>query len=305
DHQVNTSAIGGPRAAGLLLYRIMLLTTWSILGLPGVSKKKAEEAVRGSSVKIEGRDVLATWKLLVALVVTPLLYSFYTFIVVLVSFRKKWILKWKVFAPIATFCTLVTGSYVTIRFVESGLDVYKSIRPLFLSLLPWTRPSIENLRAVREQLSDNLTNLINELAPKIYPDFNVDRIIEAAERSSITPTKSLFQSPIDWIDDKVFNWDRLSGDTSEVDDVLFFFEKNNGSASGRSRTSSWGSGSSSRLGSRANSFVGTSGEGFRVEAMTRLPKDQPFSTVTRRIMTSVSNKENEDDSGYQGDMDDR
>ncbi|CAG8558444.1 3355_t:CDS:2 [Gigaspora margarita] len=35
DHQVNTSAIGGPRAAGLLLYRIMVLTSWSILGLPG------------------------------------------------------------------------------------------------------------------------------------------------------------------------------------------------------------------------------------------------------------------------------
>ncbi|CAG8635122.1 10816_t:CDS:2 [Cetraspora pellucida] len=308
DHQVNKSAIGGPRAAGLLLYRIILLTTWSILGLPGVSKRKAEDAVRGSSVKIAGRDVLATWKLLVALVVTPLLYSFYTFIVVLVSFRKRWILKWKVFAPMVTFCTLVTGSYVTIRFVESGLDIYKSIRPLFLSLLPWTRPSIENLCAVREQLSNNLTDLINELAPKIYPDFDVDRIIEAAERSAMAPTKSLFQSPIDWIDDKVFNWERLAGDTSELDDVFFFFEKNNGSASGRSRTSSWGSVSGSRPVSRANSFgsVGSSGEGFRVEAMTGLPKDQPFSTVTRRIMTSRSkNKENEDDSGYQGDQEDR
>ncbi|CAG8769313.1 19316_t:CDS:2, partial [Racocetra persica] len=239
DHQVNKSAIGGPRAAGLLLYRIILLTTW--------------KAVRGSSVKIAGRDVLATWKLLVALVVTPLLYSFYTFIVVLVSFRKRWILKWKVFAPIVTFCTLVTGSYVTIRFVESGLDIYKSIRPLFLSLLPWTRPSIENLCTVREQLSNNLTDLINELAPRIYPDFNVDRIIEAADRSTMTPIPSLFQSPIDWIDDKVFNWERLAGDTSELDDVLFFFEKNNGSASGRSRTSSWGSVSGSRPVSRANS----------------------------------------------------
>ncbi|CAG8548205.1 10698_t:CDS:2, partial [Scutellospora calospora] len=310
DHQVHKSAIGGPRAAGLLLYRIMLLTTWSILGLPGfilnlplviiarkVSKRKAEEAVRSSSVKIAGRDVLATWKLLVALVVTPLLYSFYTFIVVLVSFKKRWILKWKVFAPIATFCTLVTGSYVTIRFVESGRDIYK--------------PSIENLCTVREQLSNNLTDLINELAPRIYPDFDVERIIEAAERSSVTPTKSLFQSPIDWIDDKVFNWERLTGDTSELDDVFFFFEKNNGSASGRSRTSSWGSGSSTRpgTGSRANSFgsVGSSGEGFRVEAMTELPKDQPFSTVTKR-MTSLSRsqtKENEDDTGYQGDREDR
>jgi glycerol-3-phosphate O-acyltransferase/dihydroxyacetone phosphate acyltransferase len=74
---------------------------------------------------VAGRDVLATWKLLVALVVTPTLYGFYTFIVVLISFKYKWILKWKVFAPISTFCTLVTGSYVTIRFYESGIDVYK------------------------------------------------------------------------------------------------------------------------------------------------------------------------------------
>ncbi|PKK68816.1 hypothetical protein RhiirC2_633107, partial [Rhizophagus irregularis] len=47
------------------------------------------EAVRGSSVKVAGRDVLATWKLLVALVVTPTLYGFYTFIVVLISFKYK------------------------------------------------------------------------------------------------------------------------------------------------------------------------------------------------------------------------
>ncbi|CAG8846320.1 17803_t:CDS:1, partial [Racocetra persica] len=40
--------------------------------------------------------------------------------------------------------------------------------------------------------------------------------------------------------------------------------------------------------------------------MTELPKDQPFSTVTRRIMTSSrsQNGENEDDSGYQGDQED-
>ncbi|POG82366.1 hypothetical protein GLOIN_2v1447155, partial [Rhizophagus irregularis DAOM 181602=DAOM 197198] len=127
------------------------------------------EAVRGSSVKVAGRDVLATWKLLVALVVTPTLYGFYTFIVVLISFKCKWILKWKVFAPISTFCILVTGSYVTIRLYESGIDIYKSIHPLFLSLLPWAKSS-KKLRTVREQLSTDITNLINESAPQIYHD---------------------------------------------------------------------------------------------------------------------------------------
>jgi glycerol-3-phosphate O-acyltransferase/dihydroxyacetone phosphate acyltransferase len=35
DHQVNKLSMGGTRAAGLLFYRVMLLATWGILGLPG------------------------------------------------------------------------------------------------------------------------------------------------------------------------------------------------------------------------------------------------------------------------------
>ncbi|CAI2163339.1 6790_t:CDS:2 [Funneliformis geosporum] len=321
DHQVNRSAMGGTRAAGLLFYRVILLATWGILGLPGfilnlplviiarkISERKAKEAARGSSIKVAGRDVLATWKLLVALVVTPTLYGFYTFIVILISFKYKWILKWKVFAPISTFCTLVTGSYVTIRFYESGIDVYKSIRPLFLSLLPWTRSSIQNLRTVREKLSTDITNLINELAPQIYHDFDVERIVQAAAERSVMPTlsNSLFQSPINWLDDRIFNWER-QGETSEFDDVIYFLEKNNGSTSGRSRTSSWASGSSSRSRSRANSFTsGPPGESYRVEALTELPRDKPFSELHSRTggFTRIKSKESEEDSGYHGDRED-
>ncbi|PKY51530.1 hypothetical protein RhiirA4_483176 [Rhizophagus irregularis] len=64
---------------------------------------------------------------------------------VFISFKYKWILKWKVLAPISTFRILVTGSYVTIRLYESGIDIYKSIHSLFLSLLPWAKSSIKNL----------------------------------------------------------------------------------------------------------------------------------------------------------------
>ncbi|CAG8569802.1 2043_t:CDS:10 [Funneliformis mosseae] len=306
DHQVNRSAMGGTRAAGLLFYRVILLATWGILGLPG--ERKAKEAVRVSSIKVAGRDVLATWKLLVALVVTPMLYGFYTFIVVLISFKYRWILKWKVFAPISTFCTLVTGSYATIRFYESGIDVYKSIRPLFLSLLPWTRSSIKNLRTVREILSTDITNLINELAPQIYHDFDVERIVQAAAERSVMSTlsNSLFQSPINWLDDRIFNWER-QGETSEFDDVIYFLEKNNGSASGRSRTSSWASGSNSRPRSRANSITsGPPGESYRVEALTELPRGEPFSKLNLRTggFTKIKSKESEEDPGYHGDGED-
>ena len=164
----------------------------------------------------------------------------------------------------------------------------RSIRPLFLSLLPWARSSIQNLRTVREQLSTDITSLINELAPQIYDDFDVERIVQARP---VTPSKSLFQSPINWLDDKVFNWER-QGETSEFDDVIYFLEKNNGSTSGRSRTSSWGSNSRPR--SRAPSTDN------RVDALTKLPKNTPFAQLPNRI----KNKESEEDSGYQGDKED-
>jgi glycerol-3-phosphate O-acyltransferase/dihydroxyacetone phosphate acyltransferase len=45
-----------------------------------VSASKARQAVVKSSVKIHGRDVAATWKVLVALVLLPVLWVTYTWL---------------------------------------------------------------------------------------------------------------------------------------------------------------------------------------------------------------------------------
>ena len=43
-----------------------------------VAACKAAQAVRVSSVKLEGRDVISTWKIMVSLVAYPALYVVYT-----------------------------------------------------------------------------------------------------------------------------------------------------------------------------------------------------------------------------------
>ncbi|CAG8570949.1 879_t:CDS:2 [Ambispora gerdemannii] len=322
DHQVNKKVLGGRRSAGLLIYRVFLLFFWSVLGLPGfvlnlpiivvarlIASKKAKEAVKASSVKVAGRDVLATWKLLVALVFTPILYGFYAFIVFGISVKYNWPTKWKIFGPILSFFLMSVGSYTTIRLVETGLDIKKSLKPLLLSLLPGRRDDIQNLSEVREKLSHDLTELINELGPKIYADFDAERIVQAERPLSSSTTSnntSLFHSPVNWLDDQVFNWETVAN--SECDDVFFFMDKQNGSVTGRSRTSSWAaSGQTSRTRSRASSVGGTPGESFRVEAMTELPRNKPFSELTGRTNATIPRVEVRDvdeDLGYQGDKED-
>jgi glycerol-3-phosphate O-acyltransferase/dihydroxyacetone phosphate acyltransferase len=103
----------------------------SILNLPivitakALSAKKAKEALASSTVKIAGRDVLATWKFLVGLVLIPLLYGLYTLIVLCICLRSN--LSWfhTILFPLMTWTLLPFVSYASMRFAENGVDVFK------------------------------------------------------------------------------------------------------------------------------------------------------------------------------------
>ncbi|KAF8924493.1 hypothetical protein EDD21DRAFT_389134 [Dissophora ornata] len=319
DHQVNIHTTRR-HAIGLLIFRLFQIVFLSCLALPGtlmnlpvaivarvISNRKAREALAASTVKIAGRDVLATWKLLVALGLMPVLYFSYSVLVFVycgrfdISFTTRLLIAWAAWALIP-FVT-----YASIRFGEVGVDIFKSIRPLSLSIIPGEESTINDLRKARAELQRTITNLINELAPEIYPDFDSTRILDPSPNdrpsrsaSGTNLAQTIFNTatqPLSqWLgNDGRFEWERA--DDSDADDVFFFLNPS-GSVRGRSRASSWGGvytplgeGSRSRNRSRTSSF--TSGqiqlsEGFKLEALTELPRDKPFAEVTRRL--SVSRK---------------
>src|ERR1700722_14194255 len=83
------------------------------------------EALAGSSVKLAGRDVLATWKLLVGLVLIPTLYGLYSLLAFIFLVRTEWNWKVKLFIPLTIWNTLPFISYASMRFAENGLEVYR------------------------------------------------------------------------------------------------------------------------------------------------------------------------------------
>lgn len=266
------------------------------------------EALAASTVKIAGRDVLATWKLLVALGLMPALYFSYSVLVFIfcgrfdLSFKSRLLIAWAAWACIP-FVT-----YASIRFGEQGIDIFKSIRPLFLSIIPGEESTFDDLRKARAELRKTITNLINELAPEIYPDFDSKRILDPSPNdrpsrsaSGTNLAQTIFNTaaqPLNqWLGkDGRFEWERA--EDSDADDVFFFLNPA-GAIQGRSRASSWGGGwtpaadgSRSRNRSRTSSFTSGQiqlGEGFKLEALTELPRDKPFAEVTRRL--SISRKQ--------------
>lgn len=80
-----------------------------------------------STVKLTGRDVLATWKGLIALAVAPLLYACYALLAALVAKRANVPFKWQLSASLGVFIALPLMNFAALKFGEAGMDVLKCV----------------------------------------------------------------------------------------------------------------------------------------------------------------------------------
>lgn len=195
DHQVEYAKFSAFRVVFTLIYRVGKLSLLGLGALPGfilfapvfaatrvISRKKAAEALKASTVKVQGKDVMATWKLLVALAFAPVLYNFYVVILCWWTYSHRvfgLMPNWMPIIGVAIFGWILfpTITFAALRFGEIGMDIFKSLRPLVLSLNPTSANTIHKLRERRAKLATEVTDLINTLGPELFPDFDSARII--------------------------------------------------------------------------------------------------------------------------------
>lgn len=195
DHQVEYARLSYPKVIFTLFYRLGKIISLSAGVLPGlvlfapvfivskvISIKKSREALAASTVKLEGRDVIATWKLLVSMAFAPVLYNFYTILLTYWAYRNRingYVPEWVPLWSIVLFGYIIfpTITFAALRFGEVGMDIVKSLRPLILTLNPASSNTLVELRKRREELSAQVTEVINTLGPEMFPDFDSARII--------------------------------------------------------------------------------------------------------------------------------
>lgn len=212
DHQVewgNTGKRPWWFVLGTLIYRLGELLVLAIGTLPGLlmfwplfvitklySQKKSREALAASTVKIKGRDVITTWKLMVAMAAAPALYLYYVIIVsswlvynrrggyytdrvpwwmVARNYIPDWVPIW-LFA-VLFFSLCITLTFAALRIGEIGMDVMKSLPPLFVALDPRSSSALARLQRHREMLATKVTEVVNTFGPEVFPDFDAKRIV--------------------------------------------------------------------------------------------------------------------------------
>ena len=184
------------RLLPIFFFRIIKLILLATLAFPGIvlfspvfiiskffSLRKAKSALANSTVKVKANDVVATWKILISLIIAPLLYSFYAsigtwycrthhYLTTIGSFTLWFSLY--MLGVLVTYSALVTG--------EQGMDLFKSIRPLYLSI--FSGDTISELKQKRMELAEQITEVVNRFGPELFPnDFN---LLELKDHLNVT-----------------------------------------------------------------------------------------------------------------------
>ncbi|PCH38236.1 glycerol-3-phosphate O-acyltransferase [Wolfiporia cocos MD-104 SS10] len=246
DHQVPRAQKASWKTFGLLMYRLGVLIVWSLLALPGVilngpifiatsviSKKKAKEALAASVVKISGRDVIGSWKIMIAVGLTPVLYGFYAFVAAVVAYKAGASPAWRIWTPIIVFISLPFVAYAALKFGEAGMDVLKSLRPLVITLVPGQSRILDELKMMRTRVANELLEVINEFGPKLYNDFDENRILvpsasappsggrpgmwrRKSSTNGVEGQGSILVHPMTWLDEHLFGWSRSASRGTSV-----------------------------------------------------------------------------------------
>lgn len=203
DHQVEWgNAKQKPRwlAALTCVYRLGQLVTLAVATLPSlalfwpifittkiISIRKQRAALAASVVKLKGRDVVSTWKILVAMGLAPMLYIWYTFVTTLWLHHCRhdgyyaslvpWAIRADTYVPnsiplqvfsAAFFGLLIAISFAGLRIGEIGVDITKSLRPILIILGPRSSDTLSEIRAERQRLSARVVEAIHTFGSETF-----------------------------------------------------------------------------------------------------------------------------------------
>lgn len=194
DHQVESlNSLNRLSTAVRFLEVLLKCAIFTSLSLPGavlfspvfitahyISRKKAKEALEASTVKLKAKDVLGTWKILVALALAPCLYIFYS-VIGTILIKKYDLLPFstsgytrttEIFAVCYAWAVFTT--YASLRVGELGVDQYKTLIPLFISILSHHMLAIQTqkLKEMRRDLSHRINSFCHKYGPDMFEDYD-------------------------------------------------------------------------------------------------------------------------------------
>lgn len=162
----------------LLLSPVLLMLGPFLLIIDMFCRRKAQTALKSSSVKIRARDVVATWKIILGAILFPVADALWATVCSYALFGQ---LKRR-FLVFFFLLLFPAAAFTAVKAFEQSRSSINMIRPLWLAL---SNPDgAFSLRSFRHELRTALTSVVDEFGPEVITDFDDLRIVQRRRLSS-------------------------------------------------------------------------------------------------------------------------
>lgn len=181
-HIIDPTPVNFRENALILVWRALMLFLLCLVALPAIllnvpilgfvrwySNKQAKIALAKSSVKISGKDVIASNKIILSFLLLPVSYVIYSLLVAL-------FFGWT--TALIFFFLLPLATTISIKFMENGVLIWKSSLPLLFSLMKTDyQKQFVQLKEDRARLQADVRQIVESLGPELGSKFWDDRVI--------------------------------------------------------------------------------------------------------------------------------
>lgn len=135
---------------GLLAAPVLMMARWK-------AAKEAKKAVAGSEVKIEGKDVMATFKVMTWMVMGPLAVIFYSLVVTYVFDTNTGLMTMLLLPPLGQQAIYASDHW---------RDLYRSLKPLYFAL--WKESSeVDDIITLRRDVQRDVRGMVKKFGPTL------------------------------------------------------------------------------------------------------------------------------------------
>jgi len=131
-----------------------------------ISGNKRRRALKTSPFKLKGTDIIASWKILVAMAVAPCLCSLYVALMTYWAYQSRWCSMLPSYipthmVPFLGFCLLPAITIVSLYTGEFAVDVLKSLPQFLILLRPGGTRLMEDLFEQQRKLTREVKMFID------------------------------------------------------------------------------------------------------------------------------------------------
>lgn len=196
DYQVRYHRITKQKLVLYSIYSFFSLITSLIFALPGliftgcvgglikfIVEKERRKALASSSVKIQARDVIASFKIIYGIMLFPVVLG----MIVLVIFGSKLYSSGSVYDSLYyTFLFIVVWPWYYYLCLIFGDRAMLHLKRLYVRALSICNPTqMELLLAEREEVSVKVNTLVNKFAEELFPNLELGKVFRNKKRTNI------------------------------------------------------------------------------------------------------------------------